>query len=732
MGAEKFLGLVPHRTFDDRLMLAWIACALVSHLAHVGGVAQQGVGRAAREGLLTGAGAVTGNSQFGAEAIAVQLLLEQTHAAQITAALENKPDRRSLGFDHCQLAFAHLIAERDQTAHPHAFALGGGNLVANALACNLALEAGQVTLRKGPILKTRWVRLTPTHSRLDIVRHGVSAIIQRIRAKSVAEETPMPSGILNCPTCHKPMKPRGVGYYCPDGLDPPHLNTFCESLMKEGIDGRQDEEAVSRTCSLTDLAIELGRKDSLACVLGWYEALEKKGVRGELAISLDFSRANAIAGGRYGTNWQWEQAPLAREIFYLRRAVSHPEFAQISKDLRCKCLNNLGNRLRVAGRAIEALEYWRRALEVEPNFGMPLCNRAIVLAEYAQALEHIEEKSLFWFVAHKEASAALAPAALYTDVRRDDRTRRRIKTLKGQIESALNLKAITATGIDPLTRQDTDSTQEERDYRQWCLVNYLYLNPLNDLGPYDVAATDSKGLGGHAVPIDAPHIFESFFDQMKQEYVSVRWLLYEGLTVKVPHFSDRDVLLGLTEPRPSLSLAIEKVKIAYRIAYSLFDKIGFFMNAYMKLGIPEKQVSFRTLWRPGENKPIRKEFELTGNWGFCALYWLAKDFFEKDNDEVAEPQARGLSDIRNHIEHKYLRVTAAESSPTATPEDLAFMVSREQFQLKAMHLLKLARSALIYLAIGIGFEEMRREPSRAGEPVEELPPTPDLPDDEKI
>jgi hypothetical protein len=156
------------------------------------------------------------------------------------------------------------------------------------------------------------------------------------------------------------------------------------------------------------------------------------------------------------------------------------------------------------------------------------------------------------------------------------------------------------------------------------------------------------------------------------------------------------------------------------------------MNAYMKLGIPEKQVSFRTLWRPGENKPIRKEFELTGNWGFCALYWLAKDFFEKDNDEVAEPQARGLSDIRNHIEHKYLRVTAAESSPTATPEDLAFMVSREQFQLKAMHLLKLARSALIYLAIGIGFEEMRREPSRAGEPVEELPPTPDLPDDEKI
>ena len=102
---------------------------------------------------------------------------------------------------------------------------------------------------------------------------------------------------------------------------------------------------------------------------------------------LIYSRANAIAGERYGTEWQWEQATLARELYYLRRAVSHQKFAQMSDILRCKCLNNLGNRLRVAGRAIEALECWRRALEVQPNFGMALCNRAKILADYAKALE---------------------------------------------------------------------------------------------------------------------------------------------------------------------------------------------------------------------------------------------------------------------------------------------------------------------------------------------------------
>jgi LA2681-like HEPN len=505
-------------------------------------------------------------------------------------------------------------------------------------------------------------------------------------------------------------------------------NALCDLLMKEGIDGRQDEDAVARTCSLTELSVELGRKDTLACALTWYEALEQKGIRGEEAILLDYSRANALAGERYGTQWQWEKPTLARELFYLRRAVSHQDFSQIPDVTKCRCLNNLGNRLRVAGRIIEALDCWRLALEVQPNFGMSLCNRAISLANYAEALEDPGARALFWWVAHKEASAALASTAHYTSIR-DERTCENTRELKKWIESFVDVAGMAA--LDPLVYPDTSATEEERDYRHWCLVNCLYLNPSNDLGPYTVAADDSMGLATHVVPVDAPHTFESYFDQMKQEFVSARWLLYEGLTAKMPHFSDRDVYLQATEPLPSLSLTIEKVKAAYRISYSLFDKVAFFMNAYMELDIPERNVSFRRLWRADEKETIRSKFDLTGNWAFCALYWLAKDFFEKENDEVAEPQARGLSDIRNHVEHKYLRVTVAES-PTAPPDDLAFMVSRGQFEGKALHLLKLARSALIYLAIGVRFEEKRREPGRANLTLEEILSPPDLPDAEKI
>lgn len=508
-------------------------------------------------------------------------------------------------------------------------------------------------------------------------------------------------------------------------------NALCDLLAKEGINGRQDKDAIDRTCFLTDLALELERKDLLASVLSWYDALEQKGIR---SIVLDFGRANAFAGQRYNTKWEWEQPTLAREIFYLRRAISHQKFARIPDIFKCKCLNNLGNRLEVAGRSIEALDYWRRVLDLQPNFGMALWNRAKVLASYAGGFEDRDVKALVLFAAHSAASAALAPRARYYSLR-DERVRGPAKTLKEQIESILDVPGIASE--DPLSWQDTTGvhtvhvSEEERDYVDWCLARCLYLNPLNDLGRYGIASEDSIGLGTHVVPVDAPHTFESFYNQMKQEYASARWLLYEALSLKVSHFSDRNVFLGATEPRPCLSLGIEKVKTAYGISYSIFDKVGFFMNAYMTLGIPERQVTFRTLWRTGEKDLIRKEFELTSNWGFCALYWLAKDFFEKANDEVAEPQARGLSEIRNHIAHKYLRVTASEITTVPT-DDLALTLSREQLEGKALHLLKLARSALIYLAIGVGFEELRREPSRAGMSFEGIPPTPYLADSEKL
>ena len=503
---------------------------------------------------------------------------------------------------------------------------------------------------------------------------------------------------------------------------------LCDRLMKEGIEGQYEREAVARTLSLTDLAVELRRHDCLARAVAWHELLESKGFQDERAIILDFSRANAIAGNRRGTRWQWEQPTLACEIYYLRRALGHPKFIQAAATIQCMILNNLGNRLRVAGRIIEALECWRRALQVQPNFGMALCNRAIHLAAYGDSLEATGKRVVLLWAAHKEAQAALASTTIYT-APRDKRNVERTRKLKEEIESTIDLAGVNS--FNPSAWPITSTTEDEGNYRRWCLENCLFLNSSNDIGPVSIAATDSTTLASHLVPADSPDIYASFFDQMKQEYISARWTLYEGLSHKVPHFSDRDVILYMTEPQPTLSLAIEKVKMAFRISYSLFDKIAFFLNAYMNLGIPEKRVSFRGVWRDEDTKLIRKEFDQTGNWAFCALFWLAKDFFDKESDVVAEPQAQGLNNTRNYLEHKYLRITTLQSAQKP-PDDLALMMSREEFEAKSVHLLKLARSALIYLTVGVGFEETRRQPNQTGLDNEVIPEKPPIPDETKI
>jgi len=61
--------------------------------------------------------------------------------------LQIEPEQRSnrfrLGLVDDQLAVDDIIAERHDTTHPHAFPLGGGDLVSDALAGDLALELGE-------------------------------------------------------------------------------------------------------------------------------------------------------------------------------------------------------------------------------------------------------------------------------------------------------------------------------------------------------------------------------------------------------------------------------------------------------------------------------------------------------------------------------------------------------------------------------------------------------------
>ena len=216
---------------------------------------------------------------------------------------------------------------------------------------------------------------------------------------------------------------------------------------------------------------------------------------------------------------------------------------------------------------------------------MTLGNRGYGLAEYARGLYDPGHQRVFLCQAHKSLSAALAGEAEY-EGGGYGRAKALFASIRDQIAARIDLEEVDLDG------HEIGASEEERAYRLWCLNKILFLNPLNDLGPHRVAARDILHLPSFATPIDEPPALLGLFNQLKQEFVSARWLYYDGTRSEGVHFADRGVTLYNTLDYPSYSIAVEKVKAAYRLGYSLFDKIAFFLNAYLHLNLDEFESLF--------------------------------------------------------------------------------------------------------------------------------------------
>lgn len=117
------------------------------------------------------------------------------------------------------------------------------------------------------------------------------------------------------------------------------------------------------------------------------------------------------------------------------------------------------------------------------------------------------------------------------------------------------------------------------------------------------------------------------------------------------------MLLYNTLDYPAFGFGVERMKMAFRGAYAAFDKVAFLLNAYLKLGHPDRQVNFRNLWFvKGKGKALHPALDGMANWPLRGLFWLSKDIFEDDFREVTEPDAQALYDLRNHLEHKFVSV----------------------------------------------------------------------------
>lgn len=402
-------------------------------------------------------------------------------------------------------------------------------------------------------------------------------------------------------------------------------------------------------------------------------------------------------------SWEWDHPQVEQEIVHLRSSIKYfnPEKLEHPAGRLCQIHTNLGNSFDFCGRFVAAMEIWNGAINIDKDFGMALGAKGNGMIYHGlNSLYDDGHRSIYIGFGYKNLKRAIQfpiePNALHD-------YKRKIQHLETQ--------SAWVTDYHPdLNIPSEFSLEEEELYRNWCLQNILFLNPLNDLGVYTIANHDPFALPNMMVGSERAGSYHSFFNQIKQEYITARLFLFKGYNETWEHYADKGVLRYELLDSSIHSLRIEQIKVAFRIAYSIFDKISYFLNYYLDLGIKEHEVNFRKIWfdKKGE---LRDTFIRKRNLMFRALYWVSKDLFY-DNElykTVLEPDASDLVKIRNYVEHKSFRVYEQGFLHAIAPEMLSdkisYSISSEELYMKTLKIIKTAREAIIYLLLGIHLEE---------------------------
>lgn len=508
---------------------------------------------------------------------------------------------------------------------------------------------------------------------------------------------------------------------CDDAFDvASYLDALPEllSLLLASCDCPTPDGEIRRLGMLVDIAEDLSSRDTLeAAIAVGARLLDRDTLTSCHRATTHYFLGNAFSAlRRHGrSGWalaSWEQPELEREIVHLRTALSIARQPDVGRLLLCQMHTNLGNLLSSCGRCTEAIAQWNEAIALDAEFAMALGNKGYGLWHYAH-LTHDPGHRLHIL---RESYLLLAQAVRAGVEEHNPHARAGFQDMLETIEVQYDVNELLA--VMPGNDLAKGWSEAERSYRLWCLERRLFLNDLNDIDIGAVAAADVLVLPGITTRFDSPQPgILGFFNQLKQEFASARFLYYESVHRTDTHFSDRDVTLVNTLDYPAYGIGVERVRNAFRTFYSIFDKIAFFINAYFALGIPEKRVSFRGVWYVNGDRArgLRPEFGEPRNSGLRGLFWLTKDLYEPDSSfaDAIEPDARQLATIRNHLEHKYLKLhtTARVASSNADLlgfEALAYSLSEHDFEAKTLKLMRLVRASLIYLVQAVNTEEEKR------------------------
>ena len=165
------------------------------------------------------------------------------------------------------------------------------------------------------------------------------------------------------------------------------------------IAGLSNNDALNVIGHLIDQANDNENASATSHAFVLLDLLAKRDLSPEHEILLHYFRANAwenrIHENSNTQSWAWEQIELQNQLLELRWAISHSNFSRLDELRQCQFLTNLANKLNTAGRFIEAIAAWDRAIEIDGRFAMAHGNRGNGLCYFANILYDFGHANIF-------------------------------------------------------------------------------------------------------------------------------------------------------------------------------------------------------------------------------------------------------------------------------------------------------------------------------------------------
>lgn len=369
---------------------------------------------------------------------------------------------------------------------------------------------------------------------------------------------------------------------------------------------------------------------------------------------------------------------------------------KITDYIAMKCHVNLGNIMRNLGRYIDAIDSYNNALLIDNGFAMASLNLSDTLLEYSCLQIKPYEQQYYHHAAYYYYKQTQKYKMNLEKVYYLDALRKKMDIFHSEYIEKFLTKELKLPDF-------IVNNQDEIDYRMHLQTCNLFLDACGEILGEPCFAVDSVVLPESQLA-DEKKEFCGLFNQIKAEYIHGRYLWY-ATTVKnfeTPEFVEWQNDFMPINDDSVFTVNDTLLRAAYRILYSVFDKIGYFLNYYFAVGLQETNISFKNIWRDKVGKvnvphPIKFPNQ---NQGLCALYWLQKDLYDKQEMNPTSPFSFPMANMRNDMEHNALISvnTLSKANPSAK---MTKYVMNTQIEQNVYKIMKLLREAIIYLTIAV-------------------------------